>query len=133
MRVVLDTNIVVSGLFFKGIPDHIFELWYQRKFDLLISPDILNEYTRVIGELNRKYPAVQVKPLLDLITLNAHVVEPGKGPIPSCDDPDDEIFLATAMAGKAHYIVTGDKALLRVKTYPGGQVISPKQFISEVF
>ncbi len=132
MRVVLDTNIVVSALFFKGIPDHILELWYQGKFDLLISPDILNEYTRVIGELNRKYPAVQIKPLLDLITLNAYVVEPGKRPIPFCDDPDDGIFLATAIAGKAHYIVTGDKALLRVKKYPGGQIITGRQFISEI-
>lgn len=132
MRVVLDTNIVVSALFFKGIPDYILELWYQKKFDLLISPDILNEYTRVIGELNRKYPSVQIEPLLDLITLNAHVVEPGKRPIPSCDDPDDEIFLATAIAGRARYIVTGDKALLRVKKYPGGQIITGKQFISEI-
>ena len=132
MRVVVDTNILVSGLFWQGIPGRILELWYKKKFDLLISPEILNEYIRVAEELNRKFPAVQIKPLLNLITLNAHFVEPGKRPIPLCDDPNDEIFLAVAIAGRARYIVTGDKALLRVKKYPGGFVITGKQFISEI-
>lgn len=132
MRVVLDTNILVSGLFWGGTPGRILEFWYKKKFDLLISPDILNEYIRVAEELNQKFPAIQIKPLLNLITLNSHLVEPGRRPIPLCDDPDDKVFLATAIAGKARYIVTGDKALLRVKKYPGGQVVTSRELISKI-
>lgn len=132
MRVALDTNVLMSGLFWRGAPNRILEFWYEKRFDLLVSPDIFTEYTRVAEELNRKFPAVQIKSLLDLITLNACFVDPGKRPVPVCDDPDDEIFLAAAIAGKARFIVTGDKALLRVEKYPNGRVVGVKKFIFEL-
>ena len=132
MRAVLDTNVLMSGIFWRGTPGRILDLWYEKQFDLLISPDILNEYVRITEELQHTFPKIQVKPLLDLIALNAHFVDPGKIPIPFCEDPDDEIFLTAAIAGRSRFIVTGDKALLRVEKYPGEKVVSAKQFIAEI-
>lgn len=128
MKIVLDTNVLVSGIFWRGVPHRILQGWHSKRFDLLISPDILNEYYRVAEELNSRHGLPEVKSLLDLITLNAYLVQPRKGPLPACSDPDDRKFLAAAITGKAAHIVTGDKALLRVGAYPGGTILAPRQF-----
>ncbi len=53
MRVVLDTNILVSGIFWGGIPNKILESWVSEKFELLLSEDILNEYERVLFKISK--------------------------------------------------------------------------------
>ncbi len=130
MRVVVDTNVLVSGIFWKGLPALVLDQWHRRKFEWLISTDILDEYYRVAEELHTEYPAIEIQPILDLITQGAHLVAPRPGPVPACDDPDDRMFLAAAVSGKAQFIVSGDKALLRVSTYPGGKVVTVKQFLA---
>jgi predicted nucleic acid-binding protein len=55
MKVVLDTNVLVSGIFFSGPPAEILRAWSQGKFKLVLSPQILDEYTRVSAELAGKF------------------------------------------------------------------------------
>jgi putative PIN family toxin of toxin-antitoxin system len=106
MRVVLDTNILISALFFAGLPGRILGAWVDERFDLLASVEILREYRRVVARLERQFPSVEAQPLLDLVIRNCHLVEPASVPRSACDDSDDLKFLGCAVAegGKARQV-----------------------------
>jgi putative PIN family toxin of toxin-antitoxin system len=119
MRVVLDTNVLVSAIFFAGTPARILAGWSDGRFDLLASIDILSEYRRVIVRLSQRFPSVEAQPILDLVLRECRLVEPVPVPATACDDPDDLKFLACAVAGRASCIVSGDRALLRASGFGG--------------
>ncbi len=129
MKVVLDTNVLISGFFFAGLPHHILEAWTAGKFDLVVTPEILEEYRRVARELARQFPTVEVDSLLDFITVNSLICSAALFPAPVCDDPDDDKFLACALASRASCIVTGDKALLRLDGFEGIAILKPRRFV----
>jgi predicted nucleic acid-binding protein len=66
MRLVLDTNVLISGIFFAGPPARILAAWAEGRFDLLATVEILAEYRRVAKRLGRQYPSIEVDPVLDL-------------------------------------------------------------------
>lgn len=76
MRVILDTNVFVSGLFWSGAPYEILKAWRDKKLQLVLSPEIFSEYQRVFIQLETKYPELQTKPFLDLVALNAEFCNP---------------------------------------------------------
>lgn len=130
MTVVLDTNVLISGIFWSGSPNKILKLWQEGRFKLAVSLAIIEEYRRITQELRRKYPALPViDGIIDQIAFNSEIfsVEPPKGPI--CRDPDDDKFLICALAAKAKYIVTGDKALLELDGFGGIKIIQPSPFL----
>lgn len=133
MKVVLDTNVVVSGVFFGGVPGRILSAWSAGEFVLILSPAILDEYRRVGYELGRRHPEVNeaFEPVLTLIAMNAMIVDapPLAGPVSA--DPDDDMFLATALAAQAEVIVSGDQDLLQVSGWRGIAVLTPRQFIEQ--
>jgi putative PIN family toxin of toxin-antitoxin system len=132
MRVVLDTNVVVSGLFWSGAPERILKLWSHGKFTLLLSRKVFDEYRDVDLRLAQKYELPSGYVALQNIFLGSHLIEPVDVPTPPCDDPKDVMFLELAVAGKADYLVSGDKHLLKVGEYPGGRVVKPS-FFSALF
>jgi len=69
VRIVLDTNVFVSGIFFTGPPHQILEAWRDGKVQLLVSPSILEEYHRVAIELTSHFQHIDLKPFLDLLTV----------------------------------------------------------------
>jgi putative PIN family toxin of toxin-antitoxin system len=129
MRVVLDTNVLMSGIFWTGSPARILAAWSEGRFDLLASLEILTEYRRVGKRLAEQYPSVDIDPVLDLIIRESRIVEPVPLPANACDDPDDVKFLACAIAGRAACVVSGDRALLRVSGYEGIEVVTPRDFL----
>lgn len=129
MRVVLDTNVLVSGIFFTGPPATILAAWASRRFELVASIEVLAEYRRVGARLGSRYPLVDAEPLLDLVTRESRIVDPIPVPTSACDDPDDIMFLACAIAGHAHIVVTGDRALLRASGFQGVEVVTPREFV----
>jgi putative PIN family toxin of toxin-antitoxin system len=129
MRVVLDTNVLVSGIFFTGPPASILAAWASRRFELIASVEVLAEYRRVGARLERRYPSVDAEPLLDLVTRESRIVDPFPVPTSACDDPDDIIFLACAIAGHAQIVVSGDRALLRASGFQGIEVMTPREFL----
>ena len=129
MRVVLDTNVLVSGIFFTGPPATILAGWASRRFELVASIEVLAEYRRVGARLGSRYPLVDAEPLLDLVTRESRIVDPIPVPTSACDDPDDIMFLACAIAGHAHIVVTGDRALLRASGFQGIEVVTPREFL----
>ena len=133
MRVVLDTNVLVSGVFFGGVPGRILSAWATGKMFLVLSPAILAEYRRVGHELGIQYPDLNAtfEPLLALIAMNAMIVDapPLAGPV--SDDPADDMFLAAALASATRLIVSGDKDLLRVSGWRGTMVLTRRQLLDQ--
>jgi putative PIN family toxin of toxin-antitoxin system len=131
MRLVLDTNVFVSEVFFTGPPREILRAWKDGRIRLVVSKEILEEYYRVAGTLSERHPGVELAPVLDLVTLNSEIVEAPPLPGPVCEDPDDDMFLACAIASGARLIVSGDKHLLRVTGHRGVIVLRPRAFVDE--
>ena len=131
MKVVLDTNVLISGIYFGGIPGKILQAWGTRRFQLLVSTEILQEYLNVAERLADRYAGVEYESILGLIIQNAELVQPSKLPEPVSTDPDDDKFLACALAGESTTIVSGDSDLINVSGYCGIKVLTPKAFVSE--
>jgi len=129
MKVVLDTNVIISGIFFSGPPAKILAAWADGEFDLVASVEILAEYRQVAERLHKKYSSIDINSILDLVTRETRIVEPVPVPVSACDDPGDLKFLACALAGGAAFVVTGDRALLDASGFRGLQVVTPREFL----
>ena len=127
----MDTNVLISAIFFGGTPGRILELWREGKLKLAVSPDVVNEYEQVSRRLAERHPAVDPTVVLGLIVLNTEVVTDVPLPDQVCDDPADDKFLACAITSGADVIVTGDKQLLAVSRYQGVEVLTPREFVDK--
>lgn len=126
---VVDTNVLISGLFWKGPPFEILKALQDGRFTLALSPAILLEYQRVIEELLTKRQSELVAPTLEFIQSRSVMVTPVVFATTVCDDPDDDKFLEAAVAADASHLVTGDQALLRLKNYRGVEISRPAKFL----
>ena len=129
MKIILDTNVFISGIFFSGPPYQILDAWRDGKVDIVLSEEIFAEYQRVAKELSRQFKEVDISTFLDLITVNAIWVVTPQLPFNVSADPDDDKFLSCALAGKTKIIVSGDKHLLAVSGYRRIEVVKPSSFI----
>jgi putative PIN family toxin of toxin-antitoxin system len=132
MRVVIDTNVLVSGVFFGGLPARVLEAWRDGKYDLVASPGILDEYRRVGEELARRFPSVSLDPFLGLVVACSKIVDAPDLAEPVCSDPDDDKFFACAVAGRCGLIISGDRHLLDASGSHGVEVVTPRQFLDSV-
>lgn len=130
LKVVLDTNIFVSGLISKqGAPAQVLAAWRDRRFLLCCSPAIMAEIRRVLTypRLRHKYGIsdVDVEDLLDLLRQEPLML-PGKSSIEITipDDPSDEMFLSCAGEAAADFIVSGDRHLLSLGEYAGIPIVT---------
>jgi putative PIN family toxin of toxin-antitoxin system len=128
VKAILDTNVLISGIFFSGLPSEILSAWREEKIELIVSPEILEEYRRVGEEMEAKFPSVEVAPFLELVAIEATMVKAKPLSEEVCTDPDDDKFLACALSSKAKVICSGDKALLKTSGYCGIEVLTPRNF-----
>lgn len=131
MRLVVDTNVLISGAFYPGPSSRILDACMRGEFQLVLSPDIIDEYTRVGEEFTRKRPNVPFARFLEILISTALLVEVPPLPKPVCEDPDDDKFIACALAGKAKVIASGDKHLLSLSGYAGIEILRPRRFEDE--
>jgi putative PIN family toxin of toxin-antitoxin system len=129
MKIVLDTNVLISGIFFSGPPYEILRAWRDGRVQILVSPSILDEYHRIGVELALQFQGVDLKPFLDLLTVQAEIVLAPALPPVIRDDPSDDKFLEAAVAGQAQYIVSGDKHLLKLSVFQGIEILKPRDFV----
>jgi len=131
MRVVLDTNVFVSS-FFGGNPRKIIDFWKSGRLFLCLSPEILEEYFEVLRRLGLEEES-DFKELLDLFSKGPNILFTSKTPpvrvVPG--DPDDDKFIACAIALGAEIIITGDKALEAVRKYGRIRIMTPARFLGE--
>jgi putative PIN family toxin of toxin-antitoxin system len=128
LRVVLDTNVLVSGLASPGsVPGRIVGIWRQGGLDVVLSRYILDEMVRVLPRLSRIHlSSSEIRDLADSLMFLADIVEPDAEQDSSLRDPADQQVLATLRASKADYLITGDKDLLALaEKYP---IVTPSTF-----
>ena len=131
LKVVMDTNVFVSGVFFSGPPYQILKAWQSGEFELVASQEILDEYLRVGEILAEERPAVDLKPIFNFVLEHATIYKPSVLKEPVCEDPDDNKFFACALASESRIIISGDKHLLKVSGYQGIEVLKPREFIDK--
>jgi len=138
LKVVLDTNVLVSSLLVKaGLPAQVVEAWRERQYILVTSPDLIAEVraTLFYPRLRRKYALSDedLEQLIDLLKDDALVV-PGQaqvtGAIPA--DPADERVLACAVDAGADLIVSGDMHLLALGDYQGISILAVRGFLERL-
>lgn len=129
LRVVLDTNVLLSGIAYPhSIPGRIFLAWRHGSIEVVLSSFILDELRRVLPRLSGRHglTAGEIDDLIDTLSLQADLVEPSGEPLPGLRDVDDLPVLGTLVAARADYLITGDKDLLTM----AGQfpIVAPARF-----
>lgn len=131
MRAVIDTNVLLAGLLWRGPPHALLEQVRAGTVSLISSPALLAELADVIGR--PKFDAILTRTntsrerSLAEVRRVAEVVEPPPLPQPVCRDPDDDEVLALAIAAKVDLIVSGDNDLLSLRSFQGIPIIAPAQ------
>jgi len=129
LKVVMDTNVFVSGVFFSGPPYQILSAWQLGEFELVVSQEILDEYQRVGEILAEQHPRIDLNPILNFVIEHAKVYRSPKLKEPVCEDPDDDKFIACALSSGSRVIIIGDKHLLKVSGYQRIEVLKPREFV----
>jgi len=135
VKVVLDTNVLLSGLMLpESVPGRIVRAWRAAQFELVLSEPMLDEVGRVLA-----YPKIKkrlnwdqdtISRFLLLLRFKADVVEFGSATVEVARDPQGAPVLATLIAGGADHLVTGDKDLLTLRdVYP---IVTPAEFASRL-
>ncbi|HRH74157.1 putative toxin-antitoxin system toxin component, PIN family [Zoogloea sp.] len=133
LRVVLDTNVLLSGIAFPGsVPGKIMSAWRLGSLEVVLSDFILDELRRVLPRLSHRHglTSAEIDDLLDILSIQAEVLEPHVPDEELLRDVNDLPVLGTLLAavqmGSINYLITGDKDLLVLgDRYP---VISPADF-----
>ena len=129
MNIVLDTNVLVSGLLTPfGPSGEIVRMISAGLLTLMVDARILSEYREVLHRPKFQFNHDQINDLLDYIRLSSRIVSavPLKKPLP---DPDDEPFLEIAVSAKAACLITGNRVHFPKKSCQGVKIVSPSEFI----
>jgi len=129
VKAVLDTNVLISGIVFSGIPRQVMNLVSQKKVSGVTSPALSTELIEV---LSKKFPFTRGD--LELVKKRLKKeydwVDPSITIGASRDSVDNRV-LEAAMAGRCGYIITGDSHLLDLKAYQNIQILTPAQFLAK--
>ena len=133
MRVVLDTNVIISGTFWAGASSKIIKLVEVGKIKLILSTAIVEEYEEILNsdEIKEKvgHHEERTSAIHKILQIGTLI-----GPVERLaiihDDPDDNKFIEAAISGNAQFIISQDKHLLNLKAYEGISIITPEQFLS---
>ena len=127
MKIVVDTNVIISGVFFGGAPGQVIKAIVSSKVTAYSTTDIIDEYMEIVDEMiSRKQGSLNRNILMPFIN-SLEMIEP-KTHIEVSRDPDDDKFIECAKDAGALYIVSGDKDLLVIEEYDGIQIITAKEF-----
>ena len=129
MIATLDTNVLVSGTVFGGIPGSIINAAVDRRFTLALSPAILSEYENVLSRSKFGLLVEAVKVLVRDMESHAFMVYPTKMHQIVAEDPDDDAIIDCAVEAGADVIVSGDGHLTQLKRVEGIAVVTPAMFI----
>jgi putative PIN family toxin of toxin-antitoxin system len=133
LRVVLDTNVLLSGIAYPAsIPGKIMAAWRHGSIEVILSAFILDELQRVLPRLVSRHDltTTEIDDLVDILSIQAEVIEPLDDHEAELRDTDDQPVLGTLLAARqlagADYLITGDKDLLVLAgRYP---IVTPAEF-----
>ena len=131
MRIVIDTNVIASAVFYGGKPYLLLRYVMEDCVEAVASKEIVDEYEEIILRLQQKYPAITTKiPLHDILT-KLEIIRVSSD-IHVSRDPDDDKFISCAMDGKCLYIVSGDSDLLSIGKYEGIEILTVSDFLDRL-
>ncbi|MBQ6473035.1 MAG: putative toxin-antitoxin system toxin component, PIN family [Victivallales bacterium] len=128
MRIVIDTNVVASAVFFGGRPGELLELVLHRRVEAVATDRILAEYQATIDYLLERHGGEHLR-ISAMPIFAAMEVIPQTDGITVCRDPDDDKFISCAVDGKCIYIVSGDKDLLSLGRHENVEIVTVAQFL----
>lgn len=132
IKVVLDTNVFISALFWKGAPHDVFRKILEGAILNFTSPKILEELKERLL-IKFKLPAEKVREFLEVIIFNSQIVYPKKKLNVVRKDPSDNKIIECALEAKASFVISGDEHLLEIKEYKGIKIITPREFLSQLY
>lgn len=132
MKIVIDTNLVASAIYFGGKPEKLIDLLINQRFDAYTNGAIIEEYDATVEKLKKDYPDKTEKFALPDIIAKMHQIEI-TAEVHVCRDPDDDKFIGCALDSKSKYIVSGDKDLLAVGKHEDVEIVTVGDFLSENF
>ena len=129
MRIVLDANVLASGVFWAGYPFRVLELWARDQVQVLASEPILREYADVLRELGRAEGKEHLAESWTSFIFHHAALFDVRSRVGTCRDPDDDKYLECAVDGGADFIVSGDGDLLSLKSFRGIPIVKPRRFV----
>jgi len=134
-KIVLDTNVLISGVIASGHSAAILDAIRRGQFEMVTSSHLLEEFMDVISRrrIARKYPkaAQEAEALLDFLRVYVSMAPGIPGPENVSADRDDDYVLACALDGGVDCIVTGDPHLLDLKSYNNIPILTPREFVEK--
>ncbi|MEK6984198.1 MAG: putative toxin-antitoxin system toxin component, PIN family [Nanoarchaeota archaeon] len=128
MIVVLDTNILISAIFWRGNPYKILQQGLKKNYSLYLSSAILNELEEKL-RIKFGLPQDKIEEHIQILTEYGNIIKPIVKLNAVKDDPGDDKILECAISCKADYIVSGDNHLLELKEFRGIKIITAIQFL----
>lgn len=132
LRAVFDTNTLISGILHSGKVKTLVDAAVEGRIQLITSEEIIEEFSRVIKRPKFRLSKQQQRIFVNFVSNLATVVETKSDFKVIKDDPADNIILNCAFDGKADYIVSGDEHLLKLKSFEGIKIITPREMILEM-
>jgi len=126
-----DTNVLISGIFWRGSPRQVIHLARQGQVQVVTCQALLDELRGVLVREDKPFhlSEEEANRVINDVVTYVHLVEPTRQ-ITVCHDPDDNLVLACALAGQAEYIVTGDPDLLTLEEFEGMKIVTVREFLS---
>jgi uncharacterized protein len=133
MKVVLDTNVLISAILFDGIPGELIFLWKSNRIQPLASKEIIDEYIKVLTYPKFELSEAEINYILySEILPYFDIIQIKNRPKIIKHDPSDDKFIHCAKAGKAGVIITGDQHLLNLKIYQKIKLLTPAEFLTHL-
>ena len=132
LRVVLDTNVLISAILFGGKPRQILEKAIRGEIRLCLSEPILEELNGVLQISKFCYSPEMVQFILTELIGIADFVNPTEALHVILEDPEDNKILECAVEAKANYIITGDLHLLKINKYLNIEVLNTGAFLEKL-
>ena len=129
MRIVVDTNVLASAVFFGGKPGELLRLILARYVSAVATQEILDEYQDTIDYLLEKYKGRELHFSAVPIYSTMEII-PAKTRVSVCRDSDDDKFISCAIDGQCYYVVSGDKDLLTLKKYRHVKIVTVSEFLN---
>lgn len=131
-KVVIDTNVFISAFGWDGKTEAVLLMMERRRIVNCITSAIYAELQKVVAYPKLKFsPALQVN-ILEFVFAWSCFVQPNETIAVITDDPDDNKFLACAVAARAAFIISGDPHLLNLGSFRGIPVVTPGQFLEQM-
>ena len=129
MKILIDTNILISALFFGKFPKEFLIEILNENFEICINDKIFSEYEKTIAK------KISKKKVLDVVLYEKFLGEvrffESVSDLKICRDPDDDKFINCAIDAKAIYIVSGDNDLLTIKHFEGIEIVTAREFYNK--